>query len=236
MTVRLTRSSASHGGPPLWLGVEVDDDDRARSWQTSGGSVGRYSRLLRPQEHTALRRALTAAKKAVSEGGLSSSDEQVWRPDGSTEQVSADGLPVLEIDPHEDPPKGFGSLVRVLRTLQGSLVDSPVAAIALEVDGTPPRARLRYAGTESVSVRLGSLSVEAHLFGEGDAIVDSSVLTVDGPAEATEVGSGWSYDLGDNLAIAPPTKGQFLVVSVDFELDTNGDGVLRRARLSRIIE
>jgi hypothetical protein len=236
VTVRLTRASASHGGPPQWLGVEVDDDDQARSWQTSGGTVGRFSRALLPKERTALRRAITAAKKAVAEGGQPNATDRVWKPEGSTEQLSADGLPALELDPHEDPPKGFGSLLRVLRTLLGDLVDSPVAAIALEVDGTPPRARLRHVGPEAVDVRLGSLSVEAHLFDEGDAIVDSAALRVDGPAQAAEVGSGWSFGLSDNLGIAAPTKGQFLVVSVELELDANGDGVLRRARLSRIIE
>jgi hypothetical protein len=236
VTVRLTRASASHGGPPQWLGVEVDDDGQARSWQTSGGSVGRFARALLPDERTALKRAITTAKKAVAEGGQPNAADRVWKPDGSTEHLSADGLPALELDPHEDPPKGIGSLVRVLRTLMGSLVDSPVAAIALEVDGTPLRARLRHVGPEAIDVRLGTLSVEAHLFDEDSAIVDSAALSVDGPTQAAEVGDRWSLDLGDDLGIAAPTKGQFLVVSVELELDADGDGVLRRARLSRMME
>jgi len=236
VTVRLTRSSASHGGAPQWLGVEVDDVGQARSWQNAGGSVGRFARALLPKERTALTRAISSAKKAVAAGGESDATEHLWKPDGSTEQLSAGGLPELEFDPHEDPPKGFGSLLRVLRTLMGDLVDSPVAALALEVRGDPLKARLRHMGSEAVQVRLGALSVESTLFDQDSTIIDRAALRVEGPSEAAEVGTGWVFELGDELGIAIPRKGQFLVVSTELESDADGQGVLRKARLSRMIE
>jgi hypothetical protein len=234
MTVRLTRTS--HGGPPLFLGIEIDDAGRAASWQTSGNRVGRFARDLSARERKALDRALASAKEAdVPEASDSAS--QVQPHSGAMEQLTANGLPDVVLDAHEKPPTGFKDLVKLLRKLREELADSPVAAIELEVDGPPFGAQLRHVGQLPVTVRMGTLSVKATVFKRDSAIADSKTYPVDASSVDGPVGPGWTLPLVDDLAIDAPRKGGFLTVSVGTpEVDALGDGVLRQSQFSWMTE
>jgi hypothetical protein len=226
MTIRLTRTS--HGGPPLFLGIEIDDDGRAAGWQTSGNRVGRFARELSTRERSTLERALTSARSAGAPAGLDPTS-QVQPPSGATEQLTANDLPAVVLSAHQKPPAGFKDLFKLLRKLRDQLADSPVAAIELRVDGPPFDAQLRHLGHQPVTVRMGTLGVKATLFKRDSAIADSKTYTVDAGVNGP-VGPGWTLPLVDDLAIDAPRKGGFLSVSVGTaEVDALGDGVLRSA-------
>ena len=234
MTVRLTRTS--HGRPPQLLGIEVDDDGHAISWQASGHRVGRFARELSTAERAALERALDSARNADAEAAPDPAGQPV-RPSGATEQLTADGLPDVVLDAHGSPPPGFEDLFGLLRDLREDLTDSPVAAIELQVGGSPLGARLRHMGSQPVTVRMATLSVQATLFDKNSAIVDSTTHTVDASGSDGPVGSGWELHLVDDLGVAAPRKGGFLTVTVGTaEVDALGDGVLRRAEFSWMTE
>jgi hypothetical protein len=234
MTIRLTRTS--HGGPPLFLGIEIDDDGHATSWQTSGNLVGRFARDLSARERKALDRALASAKAADVQTAAGPAS-QVQPPSGAMEQLTADGLQDIVLDAHEKPPAGFKDLVKLLRKLREELADSPVAAIELGVDGPPFGAQLRHVGQLPVTVRMGTLSVKATLFTRDSAIADGKTYTVDASSVYGPVGPGWTLPLVDDLAIDAPRKGGFLSVTVGTpEVDSLGDGVLRQSQFSWMTE
>jgi hypothetical protein len=233
MTVRLTRTS--NGPQAQWQGIEIDDGGHAASWQTSGNRVGRFARDLSAPERQALDRALAAAGDA--DAPAAPDPAQAQRPSGTTEQLTADGLPDVVLDAHETPPEGFGDLVRLLLTLREKLADSPMAAIELEVDGSPLGARLRHVGFEPVAVRMATLTLQATLFDRDSAIVDSATHTVDASDADGKMGPGWSHPLTDDLGLAAPREGGFLTVTVGTaEVDALGDGVLRSAEFSWMTE
>jgi hypothetical protein len=234
MTVRLTRTS--HGGPPQLLGIEIDDGGHARSWQTLGHRVGRFARDLSAHERTALERALTSAREADA-GAVPDPTGQVVRPSGATEQLVADEGPDLAFDAHEGPPPDFRKLIRLLLSLREDLVETPVAAIELAVDGPPFSAQLRHVGSEPVRVRMETLTVLATLFKRNSAIEDSKTYIVDASGVDGPVWPGWTLPLVDELGIDTPRKGRFLTVSVGTpEVDALGDGVLRSAEFSWMSE
>jgi len=233
MTVRLTRTS--HGTLPESAGIEIDDDGRATGWQTSGNRVGRFARELSAQERVALDRALTSARDA--DAPAAPDPNAVKPPSGATEQLIADGLPGVVLDEQATPPSGFKKLVRLLLSLREDLVESPVAAIELGIDGPPFRAQLRHVGPEPVRVRMGTLAVLATLFKRNSAIEDSKTYTVDASGVNGPVWPGWTLPLVDELGIDAPRKGRFLTVSVGTpEVDALGDGVLRSVELSWMTE
>ncbi len=55
----------------------------------------------------------------------------------------------------------------MLVDLRSDLAGSPVAAIELEVDGSPPGARLRHVRSEPITVRVGTVTVEVTAFDRG---------------------------------------------------------------------
>ena len=233
MTTRLTRASASLGRPATNIGIEVQDDGRASSWQTSGQRVGRFGRMLTATERAALRRALTTAANSPSP---TPDPTRVWTADGSTEHLTSPGLPSLEFEPNDKPPKGFAALIRFLRSLQESLLESPLGAIALEVDGKPLGARLVHLGQEPMAVRLGEIAMEAVLFGADSAIVDRTETSVVGPTESSVVGPGWQFPLSEQLGIAQPKPKQMLVVNLVVHVDALGEGTGRPCALGVVIE
>lgn len=234
MSVSLTTAGSSPGRPAQNLGVEIDDNGWGASWQTSGGRVGRFGRALHASEQAALKRALAAAKKSTWDPATA--PEPVWSSGGSTEHLRADGLPALALDPNAPAPKGYGGLLRVLRTLRGDLTDSPIAAVSFEVDGDPQRAQLRHLGTDPVTVQLGTLVLEAHLFGADGALLKSAKFTVEGPADPFEIGPGWAFALGAELGLPGPEAKQMMVARVEITSDVLGDGLLRRSELSWVTQ
>lgn len=234
MTVRLTRTS--YGASPRSLGIEIDDDGHAISWQSSGHRVGRFARRLSAKERTALERALASARDAGAPTAPAPAAQPV-RPDGTTEQLTADGLPDVVLVAHAPPPPGVEGLVQMLRTLSDDLAGSPVAALELEVEGTPPGARLRHVGSEPIAVRAGTVTVQVTAFGRDSAIVDSATHTVDASGVDGPVGAGWELRLADDLGLAAAPPGGFLTVTVGtLDVDSVGDGVLRPAELSWMTE
>ena len=237
MTVRLSSASSPHGSPPLDLGVVVYEAGQATAWQTWGvGSVGRYGRQLSAPEQGKLRRSLAAATKATATEDATEVAPRVWASSSTVERVECGPLPVLTLDANERGPRGWIGLIRFLRSLRSDLLDSPTAAICLEIDGNPLRARLRHAGTDPVSVGFTNLKVDAHLFGTNGAILASVAPAISSSAVAAEAGPGWALDLCAELGLKSPTKGESVVLNIEFELDTSGDGRLRRVRLTQIIE
>jgi hypothetical protein len=183
-----------------------------------------------------LNRALTAARDAGAEPAPDP-DGRPKRPSGATEQLVADGLADVRFDPHDKPPTAVKGVIKRLLTLRENLTDSPVAAIELEVGGTPLGARLRHLGSEPVPVRMGSLTLQATLFGPDSAIIDTVTHTVDASGTQSPVGEGWVLPITDDLGLSPPQKGGFLTVTLGTpEVDALGDGVLRPARFSWMTE
>ena len=231
MTVRLTH--LSYGRSPQSLGIEVDDDGRATSYQTGGHRVGRFGRELSGSERDALDRALAAARKAAAPapptGGL-------IPPSGATDRLVADDLELL-LDANGQVPPAYDKLFRLLLGLRENLAESPLAAIELDVGGSPLAARLRHVGSEPVTMRMAILTVDATLFDRDSAIVDSTTHTVDASGATGQVGPGWELPLADDLGVSAPRKGGFLTVTVGTpEVDALGDGVLRGTEFSWMAE
>lgn len=231
MTARLTRTVP--GPAPQSSGLEIDDDGRVTGWQTSGHRVGRFARELSAPERAALERALASARSAdapPAPGG-------VTRPGAAIEQLTADGLPDLVLDPNGTPPAGWDDLVGLLLSVREDLADSPVAAVELEVAGSPLGVRLRQVGPQPLAVRMATLTVQATLFDRDSALLNSVTHTVDGSGATGQVGPGWELRLADDLGLAAVPPGGFLTVTVGpSELDVRGDGVLRRAEFGWITE
>lgn len=233
MTIRLTRTS--HSRPSRSFGLEIDDDGFATGYQTSGHRVGRFARELTARERKALDRGLSAVKESDSDPA--DHPGAARKPGGSTEQLVADGLPDVRFDANDTPPKPFTSLLKRLIALREDLIASPLAAIELEVTGSPYSVRLQHVGTEPVPVRLGPLTLRATLFDKDSAIVDRASNTVDATGTESPVGPGWVLELTDDLGLAPPQKGGFLTVNLGTpEIDSLGDGVLRPAEFSWMAE
>ena len=232
MTVQLNQSS--YGGAPHLANIQIDDDGRVTGAQTSGYRVGRFARTLSSRERGTLTRALTSAKEPTHPHRrirTARFDRAGRRRNSSATDCR------ISVSPPMRSPAGFEKLVRLLLKLRGTLPESPVAAIELEVDGAPLSARLRQVGSEPVAVRFGTLQLQATLFGPDSATIDSTSHTVDGSAVDGSVDPGWTFPLVDDLGIARPAKGQFLTVSVRApEVDILGNGVLGPAEFSWILE
>jgi hypothetical protein len=234
MTARLTRTA--HGLTLQSSGIEIGDDGRAAAWSTSGHRVGRFARTLSAGERAAFERALTAARDA-GEPPAPGPAGQAVHPGGATEQLIADGLPAIVLDAHQEPPPGSEDLVRLMRTLREDLAASPVAAIELDVSGSPLGAWLRHVGSEPVAVRIATLTVQATLFGPDSALLDSATHTVDASGAGSQAGPGWSLPLAEDLGLAAPSEGGFLTVTVGTpEVDALGNGVLHPAELAWMTE
>jgi hypothetical protein len=229
MTIRLTRTA--HGRRPQSLGLEIDDDGRATSWQNVGHRVGRFARALSAEEQQALQRALIAARGAEPETADPSGPIS---PSGVTEALVAEGLDLV-LDTRS-PPRGLGDLVGLLMTFRENLTDHPAAALELAVVGPPYRAALRHVGNDSLTVRLGSLTVKGTAFDEDDAIADQTVVTVDAAVDGP-IGPGWTLPLAADLGLTAPRSGGFLTVTVGTpEVDVLGDAVLRPTELGWMTE
>lgn len=232
MRVSLTR--ASHGHAPQSFSLEIDGGTMTAG-QDFGRRVGRFARQLAPAEQEALERAVAAAANVVEPPAPEA--DRPLRPDGVTEELSADGLPDVVLEPPADPPAGYADLVRLLRSLREDLAESAVAALELDVSGPPLRARLRHVGSEPLAVRLETLTLQATLFGPDSTPLDRATAQVDASGAGGEVGPGWSLPLTDDLAIAAPAKGGFLTVSVGTPyVDVYGNGVLHPVKLSWMAE
>jgi hypothetical protein len=235
MTVRLTHTS--HGHAPQSSGLQVDDAGNAVAWKDYGHRVGRFARELSGSERAALESALATA--AAGDVGVAAPAGPLL-PSGATEQLTADGLPDVVLQPHAEPPAGLGDVVDLLHHLRDELTESPVAALELDVSGSPLRARLRHVGSEPLTVRLGTLTLQATLFGPDSALLDSATVTVDvggAAGEIGEVGPGWSLPLTEDLAMPAPAKGGFLSVTVGTpEVDVWDNGVLHGVELSWMAE
>jgi hypothetical protein len=179
---------------------------------------------------------VVAAAAGVEEAPVPGLDRPL-RPDGVTERISADGLPDVVLEPPADPPAGYADLLALLRALRDDDTESPLAAIELDVTGPPLRARLRHVGSEPLAVRLGTLTLEATLFGADSTLLDSATVSVDASGEGAEVGPGWSLAIAHDLAVAGPANGGFLAVTVGTpEVDVYGDGVLHPVELGWMAE
>lgn len=234
MTIRLTHTA--HGHVPQSSGLEVDDAGNAVAWKDYGDRVGRFARELSADERGALERALASAAEAAGSVGTAPSGGPL-PPSGVTEQLVADGLPDVVLPQHAEPPAGLGDVVDLLRDLREGLTESPVAALELDVSGSPLRARLRHVGSEPLTVRLGTLTLQATLFGPDSTLLDSATVSVDAAREAGPVGPGWSLPLTEDLAIPAPARGGFLTVTVGTpEVDVWANGVLHGVELSWMAE
>jgi hypothetical protein len=217
MTVRLMYTS--------YGGIEIDDAGRARSWQTSGHRVGRFARELSASERTALEHALSSARDAGAEAAPDRPGDPL-PPGEVAERLTADGLPDVVLVGHTAPPAEVEDLVELLRNLREDLADSPVAAIELEVAGSPLGAWLRHVGSEPIAVRGDTITVQVAAFGRDGAVLDSAGYTVDASVDGP-VGSGWELCLVDNLGLGAPPPGGFLTVTAGtLDVDSAGHGVL----------
>ena len=217
MTIRFWRS-----GSPAF-GLEVDDDEGARSWLSSGAAVGRFARELTPAESEAIDRKLATAARAPA--AVSGAD--VTAPGETTEHLLADESIDLAYPSSAGPPAAYRDLVSTLRELLDDLVKSPVAAIVLDVAGPPYQGRLRHAGADPITVRMEDLTMTVTRFGPDDAVES----TIDSPVDAAPydgpLAPGWELPLPPAGAAAP--EGGFVTITVGpAEVDVAGDGVLRR--------
>lgn len=228
MTVQLTHSSATR--PPATSAIEISEG-RATRWTTSGNRVGRFARELTGRERAALQRAMSDARSAAqseteTHGGPPAAPHRV------EDTLTGDGLPEVVMAGGAAPPAGFARLVRLLRRLREDLAESPVAALALEVDGTPLGARLMHKGSEPITVRAGTVTVRWAVFDADSSVVGTATHSVD-LALTGPVAPGWSVTLATDLGPADlPPRGLRTVTVGAIDVDSLGDGVLRPAVLS----
>ena len=241
MTLRLTLSA--YGSSHLEIGLVVDDDGHVTGWQTSGWRVGRFGRELTATERASLAAALEAASHSTrpepAEGQDADSPPTAPRPpSGSTEQLVAHGLPDATFASNATPPPGFEDLIEVLRGVREHIAEFPVAAIELDVSGSPLSARLRHVGTEPVDVRSDDeLLIEAVVYDEDYLEVERAAPPVSSAGPNGAVFPGWELDLVDRLDLSPPPRGGFVSISVgSLRVDSLGDGVLRQAEFSWVSE
>lgn len=136
------------------MGIEIRDD-RAVSWTNLGERAGSFARALSDRERDALERALASARVVDPEPPEKTPRPPI-APSGQREELRVEGGLVVSFDPHEPIPEGVAKLTKVLRKLDETLGEHPVAAIELEVRGKPLGARLLHVGAEPLAVRMES--------------------------------------------------------------------------------
>lgn len=240
MKLRLTLSN--YGSSTLEIGLAIDDDGHVTGWQTAGWRVGRFARDLTAKERTALDRALVLARAPESASSTPETTQSLASgstpPSGSTEQLVADGLPEATFASSASPPPGYEELIRVLRGVREDLADSPLAAIELEVTGTPLRARLKHVGREPIEVRGDAeIRVEALIYDKNYLVLEREQHTVEAAGLDGAVSDGWELELVGRLSLPTPPRGGFLSVNAGpLRVDSIGDGVLRQAEFSWVTE
>lgn len=227
MTVRLMY--ASWGGTPHSYHVEVDDDGRAAESTTFGHRVGRFARDLSESERTTFEAALQSARAA--DVPPPAPPDPVASPSGAGLTLLFDDTEV-ELGGAAPEPDGAGQLARIMLDLADELVDSPLSALELVVDGAPLEARLGLVGTEKMAVRGRTLAVTATAYDAEMTVLGHEQFSVevelDGP-----VAPGWVLPLVADLGLPPRPPGGVISIGVEgIEADALGDGVLRQAGLA----
>jgi hypothetical protein len=139
--------------------LEIEDDGMFNMWRSVSmasalpAPIGRFRGCLSDAERDALREA---GRRAAQEG----SQTRVVEPDSPVDQIAVDGATAtLGVD---DPGEGaWQTLAALLRPLLRDLTRSPVAAIALHVDGG---ATLVHEGVSPLRLDVSSLAVRAMLW------------------------------------------------------------------------
>jgi len=145
--------------------LQIDDDGLFRMWRSvskaSGlpSPVGRFAGRIDGAQRAALS---AAAKRAAGEGS------RTWlvSPDSPVDTIDVDGVSA-KLGIHHGGEGAWQELVALVRPLLRELTSSPLAAIALEVNGG---AKLVHQGTEPITLDLASLTVRADHWRDGQSL------------------------------------------------------------------
>jgi len=172
--------------PPLFREhLEVRGNGQFRLWRSVATAsdppapVGRFAGSLPPGEIEALNEA---GRRAAGEG------PRTWliSPDSPVDWLAVDdATAVLGI--HDAGDGAWAALADLMRPLLADLTRSPVAAIALELDGG---ARLAHRGTESIEIDLSDLVVRAVHWRDGQS--EARWTAPRGAEGVVGAGPGWS--------------------------------------------
>ena len=190
--------------------LEVGDDGAFRMWRSVSmasalpSPIGRFAGQL-PDDRR--RELFTATGQAAGEGS------RKWniRPDSPIDQIEADGA-TATLGIHDSGDGGWATLAGLVRPMLKELTESPIAAIALEIDdGT----RLVHKGTKALRLDFSKLTVRAfHWRGSGTEAQWTSVAK---SADVVSAGPGWRLDLPFDHGFAIE-EGDRVTVTVTFSV------------------
>jgi hypothetical protein len=206
--VRFLRLSSAP--PPAREKIDVADDGSYTAWRSIDDVVGRFAGSVPDPEVV---RGLVAAVAGVAPPALGALPH-----DATVDSVGAGGQE-LEVSANGSVEGPWGELLAACRELVAGVGSSPLAAVALVIDG-PGALRLEHRGSASIPVELANLWVEVTRW-RGDTPVGSAERTVPGLGRV-ESGPGWSLpiDLGRGPADGEP--GDLLTASAWFVADDGG--------------
>lgn len=179
--VRLSR--LSDAPPPARELLDVGDDGSVTGWLSQGPAIGRFAGSVPDLA------GLRGLAGAVS--GVEPPTQDTFPHDATIDRLrTAEGELVTS---DKTTPEGpWGELLATARGLLDGLAASPVAAIAVEVQG-PGLVRLVHRGTDSLPIRLETLSVDITRWRDGDPVGSKEVSGLGlGRVEARP---GWSQDV-----------------------------------------
>jgi len=189
------------------------------------GAVGEFAGTLLAEGMADLERlAGEAAGAAAPEPGRQMPN-QVW------EHLSAggEGWEFLREAELEGP---LAELAAFARALTEELTDEPVAGLALTLNDDGTGGLLKAIGDQPATIDFSSATADYSLFGNEQEYMASGETSLDLPADAGELPSGWSTD------VSLPTDLDFdpmktLQVRFSFAMKY-GDGIWRDAQITAV--
>jgi hypothetical protein len=176
--VRLLR--LSDAPPPAREVLDVADDGSFTAWRSIHDAVGRFAGSVPDLERL---RGLVEAVSGDRPPGVGE-----LPLDATVDSLEAGGHE-LEVSANASVDGPWGELLAVCREQLEGVGSSPVAAVALVIEG-PGALRLEHRGTEPFPIELANLSVEVTRW-RGDTPVGSSERSVPGLGRV-EAGPGWT--------------------------------------------
>jgi hypothetical protein len=171
--------------------LQIDGDGAFSMWRSVSKAsdlpapIGRFGGRVASAQRAALD---DAANRAVAEGS------RTWlvTPDSPVDTFDVDGV-TAKLGIHNPGEGAWKDLAQLVRPLLRELTASPLAAIALEVDGG---AKLVHQGTEPLTLDLSALAVRADHWRDGQSLTrwtpSSSPAAVQGEVAAQP---GWNLEL-----------------------------------------
>lgn len=213
MMLRFYRNSG-RTTPATAENVELADDGSFTGWRSIAPAVGFFAGKLPDAELSALRSAVESIADATP--GLPP-------PGAVVETLELPGRDPLVVSGVQIG-QPLGALVEATRSLLDRMVDSPRAAVGLEVSATP---RLVHRGTEPLELDLSTIQLRANFWRGYYEPAGEAGEALGGPGRVS-AGPGWSLDLPP---VTPPAGPDITThLTVDLAIMADGNVVPVRAQ------